>query len=119
MSILQSKIKQIFIAITFIFLGLNIYAQSAEFVWSDISNNTKIGLQNPIFLFPKESGFTVYSIEKGGSQVFAPEIIYISKFDSEGNKQSTEELLLPQRQRKDATLLKVIEGEDKLYFFSY
>lgn len=91
----------------------------ASFEWSELSNSTVVGSQNPILVFPSESGFTVYSVEEIGSQFYAPKIIYITKFDASGKSLSTVEFKLPIRSRKDATLLKIIEGNNKLYFFSH
>ena len=75
-------------------------------------------MQNPKYVFPTQDGFTAYSVEEIGTRVYAPKIIYISKFDNTGKYLSSVDLTLPKRQLKDGTLLKVIEGEDKLYIFS-
>jgi hypothetical protein len=91
----------------------------ASFEWAEHTNSTVAGSQNPKMVFPSESGFTSYSIEEFGSQFYAPKIIYITKFDASGKSLSTVEFKLPIRSGKDATLLKVIEGNNKLYFFSH
>lgn len=91
----------------------------ASFEWAELSNSTVSGSQNPIIVFPSESGFTVYSVEDIGSQFYAPKNIYITKFDTSGKSLSTIEFKLPNRSQNDATLLKVIEGDNKLYVFSH
>ncbi|MDA9339415.1 hypothetical protein N9Q68_00420 [Polaribacter sp.] len=109
------------IILSFVFLSSVFFAnaQTANFQWTDWKDNTDVGFQNPILAFPSDSGFTTYSVEETGTQVFPPKIIYISKFDSVANLTLTLEFQLPKRQQKEATLLKIIEGENKLYFFSY
>jgi hypothetical protein len=91
----------------------------ASFEWAELSNSTVSGSQNPILVFPSESGFTVYSVEEIGTQFYAPKIIYITKFDASCKSLSKIEFKLPSRSQNDATLLKVIEGDNKLYFFSH
>ncbi|RAJ13517.1 hypothetical protein [Olleya aquimaris] len=98
---------------------VTIQAQNATFEWSDLSSNTKVGLQNPTLVFPSVSGFTTYTLEKQGTQVFAPESIFITKFNANGDAGKTIDFSLPKRALKDATLLKIIEGKDKLYVFSF
>jgi len=92
--------------------------QSASFQWSELSDSASQGLQNTNLVFPDASGYTVYSIEKSGTQFYAPEVVYITKFDASSNTVSSADFMLPERSRKSATLLNVIEGKDKLYFFS-
>jgi len=106
---------------TFFFLVTAFFAnaQTASFQWTDWKYNTDVGFQDPVLTLSSDEGFTTYSIEELGTQVFAPKIIYISTFDSAAKLKSTVSLALPKRQRKEATLLKVIEGENKLYFFSH
>lgn len=111
--------KHISITIIGLFFAINMQAQNANFEWSEWSKNNNVGLQNPTLVFPTNSGFTVYSVEEIGTRVFAPKIIYITKFGASGENLSTIDFKLPVRMQKDATLLKVIEGNDKLYFFSY
>lgn len=65
------------------------------------------------------NGFTAYSVEKLGSQYYAPEAVYITKFDADGNNKESLDFPLPKRQGKDATLLKIITGNTKLYVFSF
>ena len=110
-----------FLYITFIslFTLISIYAQEANFIWSDIGNNELVGLQNPTLVFPEDSGYTVYSIEKFGTQFYAPIEVHITKFDASSNIESSIIFKLPRRMQKDATLLKVVKGDGKLYFFSY
>ena len=90
----------------------------ADFEWSELTNNRVSGSLSPILAFPSESGFTMYSVEKFGSQFYAPKIINITKFDAFGKPTSAIDFKLPIRLLKDAALLKIIEGENKLYFFS-
>jgi len=114
--------KSIFLSICAFVCVIVLQAQDEElasFEWSELSNSTLVGSQNPKLVFPTESGFTAYSIEEIGSQFYAPKIIYITKFDDLGQSQSTIDFKLPIRSQKDATLLKVIEGNNKLYFFSH
>ncbi|MEM9678823.1 MAG: hypothetical protein AAF901_00750, partial [Bacteroidota bacterium] len=75
--------------------------------------------QNPNLVFPTASGFTTYSIEKLGPHHYAPEAVYVTKFDNSGKDVSSVDIALPKRSGKDATLLKVIEGDNKLYIFSH
>ena len=90
----------------------------ADFEWSELTNNRVSGSLSPILAFPSESGFTMYSVEKFGSQFYAPKIINITKFDAFGKPTSAIDFKLPIRLLKDAALLKIIEGDNKLYFFS-
>lgn len=103
----------------FLFSAFFANAQTASFQWTDWKYNTDVGFQDPILTLSSDEGFTTYSVEALGTQVFPPKIIYISKFDSAAKLKSTVALALPKRQRKEATLLKVIEGENNLYFFSH
>ena len=102
----------------FLFTAFFANAQTASFQWTDWKYNTDVGFQDPVLTLSSDEGFTTYSIEELGTQVFAPKIIYISTFDSAAKLKSTVSLALPKRQRKEATLLKVIEGEKKLDFCS-
>lgn len=114
--------KSIFLSLITLVFTLNIQAQEQElasFEWSELSNSTVAGTLKPKLVFPSETGFTMYSIEKFGSQFYAPKDIYITKFDPSGKSLSTIEFRLPSRSGKDATLLKVSEGNNKLYFFSH
>ncbi|WP_152604800.1 hypothetical protein [Psychroserpens jangbogonensis] len=114
--------KSFFLSLCALLCVITLQAQEQElasFEWSELSNSTVVGSQNPVLVFPSESDFTVYSIEEIGSQFYAPKIIYITKFDASGKPLSTVDFKLPMRSRKDATLLKVIEGNNKLYFFSH
>ncbi|WCO01023.1 hypothetical protein [Psychroserpens ponticola] len=112
--------KSLFLSICTLVITLQAQTQElANFEWSELSNSTVVGAQNPELVFPSESGFTVYSVEDIGSQFYAPKIIYITKFDVSGKSLSTIDFKLPIRSRKDATLLKIIEGDNKLYFFSH
>ncbi|WP_431136235.1 hypothetical protein [Psychroserpens mesophilus] len=105
---------------TFIFaFTLQAQEEIAGFEWSEHSNSTVSGSLNPVLAFPSQSGFTTYSIEEIGSQFYAPKIIFITKFDATGKSVSAIDFKLPIRSQKDATLLDVIEGDNKLYFFSY
>ncbi|WP_397363535.1 hypothetical protein [Olleya sp. R77988] len=115
----NNKIKTIVLFAFMAVVMLTTKAQNATFEWSDLSSNTKVGLQNPTLVFPTTSGFTTYSIEKQGTQVFAPESVFITKFNSNGDIGKTIDFALPKRALKDATLLKVIEGNNKLYVFSF
>ncbi|WP_299225153.1 hypothetical protein [uncultured Psychroserpens sp.] len=118
--ILKNNMKQLFFTLCVFLFSIIIYAQEpASFVWCDLSDRNLVGLQNPNLVFPTDSGFTVYSVEEIGSQFYAPKIIYITKFDASGEKLSTVEFKLPMRSQKDATLLSVFEGNNKLYFFSH
>ncbi len=111
--------KSIVFSICISFILTNAFAQEpASFTWSDLSDKTLVGTQNPNLVFPTASGFTVYSVEEQGSQYYAPKVIYISKVNASGDRVSNLTFNLPKRSRKDATLLKVIEGNNKLYFFS-
>lgn len=114
--------KSFLVSVFILVFVINTQAQDQElasFEWSELSNSTVAGFLNPKMAFPSKSGFTVYSIEKAGSQFYAPKVIYITKFNNGGEPQSTIDFKLPQRSQKDATLLKVIEVSDKLYFFSH
>ncbi|MCB0382522.1 MAG: hypothetical protein KDD05_04270 [Psychroserpens sp.] len=114
--------KSVFFSLCFLFTVFAVQAQEqelADFEWAEHSNSTVSGALNPKMVFPTSSGFTVYSIEDLGSQFYAPKIIYITKFDSSGSPLSTIDFKLPTRSQKDATLLKVIEGNNKLYIFSH
>ena len=119
MHILQSNMRYIFISAFILFSGLQLQAQQATFQWSEISSNTNTGLQNSQLVFPTPDGFTVYSVENLGTQVYAPQAVYITRFNSEGEKGETIDFPLPKRKLAHATLLKVIEGASKLYVFSY
>lgn len=119
---LRINMKSLFFSICALLIVFSVQAQEqdlASFEWADLSNSTLVGSQNPELVFPSETGFTVYSIEEIGSQFYAPKIIYITKFDAAGSSLSTIEFKLPLRSGKDATLLKVVEGNNKLYFFSH
>jgi len=114
-------IKSLLFNICAVLCVITIQAQSEDLVsfeWSELSNSTLVGSQNTKMVFPTELGFTTYSVEEIGSQFYAPKIIYITKFDASCVSLSTVEFQLPIRSNKDATLLKVIEGDNKLYFFS-
>ena len=112
--------KQLLSSFCVLVISMNIHAQeTASFVWSDLSDKASVGLQNPNLIFPSDSGFTVYSVENIGTQFYAPKIVYITKFDASGERLSASEFKLPTRSQKDATLLKVIEGNHKLYVFSH
>ncbi|WGD35242.1 hypothetical protein [Olleya sp. YS] len=115
----MNKIKFFLCSVVFLTATLSIQAQNATFEWSDLISNTKVGLQNPTLVFPNASGFTTYTVEKQGTQVFAPESVFITKFNANGDAGKTLDFSLPKRALKDATLLKIIEGEDKLYVFSF
>ena len=54
-----------------------------------------------------------------GTQYYAPQAVYITKFDVDGNSGEQLDFALPKRAGKDATVLKVITGVNKLYVFSY
>ncbi len=119
---LRINMKYLFFGICIFISAFTLQAQEEElasFEWAEHSNSTVVGSQNPVMVFPSESGFTVYSIEELGSQFYAPKIIYITKFDASGSPLSSIDFKLPMRSQKDATLLKVIEGNNKLYFFSH
>lgn len=117
---LKSNImRKIFIvAFTTLFI-ITVNAQEAAFEWSELITNSTEGLQNPNMVFPEESGFVTYSIEKQGTQYYTPESIFITKFSSNFKKESTISADLPKLSEKDATFLKVLEGNNKLYFFSH
>ena len=120
MHISQNSMKYLYILILSVFCFTTTLAQTATFEWEKASKrvNTNInGVQNPKYVFPTQDGFTVYSVEEIGTRAFAPKKIYISKFDNTGKYASSVEVLLPKRQLKDATLLKVIEGNGKLLHF--
>ena len=95
-----------------------VIAQTASFTWTDWAKHERSGYQNPNIIFPTTEDYTIYSIEKSGSHVYAPKIIYISKHDYSDQVLKELNFKLPKRQHMDATLIKVIEGVDKLYFFS-
>lgn len=119
---LHTNMRFIYFSICAFFVLCTLQAQEQElanFEWSEFSNSTVVGSLNPKMVFPSESGFTVYSIEEIGSQFYAPKIIYITKYDASCASLSTIEFKLPIRSQMDATLLKVIEGDDKLYIFSH
>lgn len=121
MLILLINMKSIFFSVCVVICVLTIQAQDQElasFEWSEMSNSTVVGSQNLKLVFPTESGFTAYSVEKIGSQFYAPKVIYITKFNASGEPETTLDFKLPIRSGKDATLLKVIEGKNKLYFIS-
>lgn len=112
--------KSTFLSLCAFVFAITSQAQElANFEWSELTNSTVVGSQNPKLIFPSEVGFTVYSVEEIGSQFYAPKIIYITKFDASGKSLSTIEFNLPIRSQKDATLLKIIEGNNKLYVFSH
>lgn len=114
----MNKMKNILILIVLVLCSFKIYAQEANFEWSELINNSSNGLQNPTMVFPDETGFVTYSIEKQGTQYYAPEAVFVTKFNTDLNKESTIQANLPKLSGKDATFLKVIEGKDKLFFFS-
>lgn len=99
-------------------LSNRVIAQTASFAWTDWAKHERNGFQNPNIVFPTTQDFTIYSIEKSGSHVYAPKIVYIKKHDYTDQVLEEISFKLPQRQHMDATLIKVIEGKDKLYFFS-
>lgn len=114
--------KSLFLSICALVCTITFQSQEQEFAsfeWSELSNSTVYSTLNPVLVFPSESGFTTYSVEEIGSQYYAPKIIYITKFDASGQSLSTIEFKLPNRSGKDATLLKIVEGDNKLYFFSH
>ena len=111
--------RKIFALVISIFCAVIINAQEANFEWSELINNATNGLQDPNIVFPKESGFVTYSIEKQGSQYYAPESIFITNFSSNFKNESSISADLPKLSDKDATLLKVLEGKNKLFFFSH
>ncbi len=116
------NMKSLFLSLWLVGISLTFQAQEEElarFDWAELSNSTAVGSLNPNLVFPSESGFTVYSVEKNGPQYYAPKIIYVTRFDASGAAISSLDFKLPIRLRKDATLLKVIEGNNKLYFFSH
>jgi len=122
MHISQNNMRCIYIVILSLLFSINTQAQTAKFDWEQASKwtNTSIsGVQNPKYIFPTQEGFTTYSVEEIGTRAYTSKIIYISKFDNTGKYLSSVELTLPKRQLKDATLLKIIEGNNKLYIFSY
>ena len=122
MLILLINMKSFLLSICAFIVAFTVQAQdeaTASFDWAEHTNSTVSGSLNPKLVFPSESGFTVYSIEEFGSQFYAPKIIYITKFDASGSPLSTIDFKLPVRSQKDATLLKVIEGHNKLYVFSH
>ena len=112
----MNRLLLIVLALSFISTS---HTQNAEFQWSEVSVNAGVSLQNPKLVFPKDSGYTVYSVEEKGQQYYAPKVVYITKFDTESKILSTLEFDLPKRSQMDATLLNVIEGNGKLYFFSH
>ena len=121
MHILRSRLVKyntlIFLLSVFSICFLN--AQNATFKWSEWTKHDKEGLVNPNIVFPSETGFATYSIEKQGTQFYAPEKAYITTFDSNLETQSTSEVIFPENKGKQATVLEVLEGNNKLYFFSH
>ncbi len=111
--------KHMLLTILAILCIVKVQAQKADFEWSELQRNDNVGLKDPTLVFPAHSGFTTYSIEELGTRAFAPKIIHVTKFDAQAKNISTMDFTLPKRQSKDATLLKVIEGRDKLYVFSF
>ncbi|HIC32648.1 MAG TPA: hypothetical protein EYO76_12095, partial [Flavobacteriaceae bacterium] len=99
-------------------LSNKVIAQTASFAWTDWAKHERNGFQNPNIAFPTTQDFTIYSIEKSGLHLYAPKIVYITKHDYTDQVLKEINFKLPQRQQMDATLIKVIEGKEKLYFFS-
>lgn len=93
-------------------------AQTAHFNWSEWVDNSKVGVQDPRIIFPEDDTYTLYSVEKNGPQIYAQKNIYITKYDADGNVLKSLNFALPKRQLRDADLIKIIEGHDKLYVFS-
>ena len=114
----MNKTKFNTLTLLFILLSTTVFSQTANFTWTDWAKNGHNGYQNPNIIFPTTEDFTIYSIEKSGSHVYAPKLIYITKHDYNRQVLKDVNFKLPQRQRMDATLIDVIEGDNKLYFFS-
>lgn len=115
---INKSIITILVCVLFTLLSSNLTAQTASFTWTDWSKHERSGYQNPNIIFPTNNDYSIYSIEKSGGHVYAPKIIYISKHDYSGSILNDLNFKLPKRQQMDATLIKVVEGLDKLYFFS-
>lgn len=112
--------KHLFISICAFLITIGSTAQeAASFTWSEVSDKGRVGLQDPHLVLGNANGFITYSAEKSNLRLFTEDIIYIHKFDANGKGEALLNFELPKRLNREANLLKVVEGKNKLYFFSY
>ncbi|MGB6269538.1 MAG: hypothetical protein WBF67_11075 [Olleya sp.] len=115
----MNKIKTLLFFAFITLATLTTKAQDATFEWSDLIDINKEGLQNPVLAFPTNTGFTVYSVEKDAPTYYANLSIVITKFNTNGDPGKSMSFTLPERNASQARLLKVIQGQDKLFVFSF